>query len=477
MTRADRLPLTPDRPPNGLALLLLAGMGTLFFTSYTWSNWLASHRANVPSLYFSWERHIPSIPWTILPYWSIDLFYAGSFFIWSTRSDLLRHVKRLLSAQLIAVACFVAFPLRFAFEHPSTYGWTGKMFTLLNGFDKPFNQAPSLHISLLFILWVAYAERARGGWRWCLHGWFVLIGLSVLTTYQHHLIDVPTGWLVGCLCVFAFPKSERRGRVARDAQTRRIARRYGIGASAMALLSLAVLRDTVIAGLLLAWTAVALACVAQQYRCAQPGGFGKQADGTLPVASWCLLAPYICGAFLNARWWTRGKPGFSRVAEGLWLGRFPTASELHRAGIDAVLDLSAELPRLLCPSAYHCLPVLDLTVPAQGDLGVAVEVINAWRAQGRTVLVCCALGYSRSALVVAAWLSDQYPEAVAPSQLLAQLRAVRPGVVLAPRSFEALSAYMSTRRQHTNSHHLQGAANAISADRRIGDTHSLGLRQ
>jgi protein-tyrosine phosphatase/membrane-associated phospholipid phosphatase len=458
--QADGVPLLPGPKPHGLALLLLAGMGALFFTSYAWSNWLASQRSDLPSLYFAWERHIPFIPWTILPYWSIDLFYAGSFFLWSTRTRLLTHTMRLLAAQLISVACFVAFPLRFAFDHPAADGWAGKLFTLLGGFDKPFNQAPSLHISLLFILWVAYAAHVRGLWRWLLHGWFALIGVSVLTTYQHHVIDVPAGWLVGCLCVFALPFSEGKGRALQDGQTSRVARCYGMGALVLALVSLAILHAMIAAGMLLAWTAIALACVARQYHVARPEGLGKQPDGTLPMASWCLLAPYICGAFLNSRLWTRGQPGASRVAERLWLSRFPTAAELRRTGADAVLDLTAEFPRLVRPEVYRCIPVLDLTVPGQSDLRAAVDAIHAWHAEGRTVLVCCALGYARSALVAAAWLSDQYPAPVAPSQLLAQLRAVRPGVRFGSRGIAALAAHMSTTRQQTADRHAQGVDNA-----------------
>ena len=41
------------------------------------------------------------------------------------------------------------------------------MFDALAGFDKPFNQAPSLHIALLVILWELYARQARGVARAC----------------------------------------------------------------------------------------------------------------------------------------------------------------------------------------------------------------------------------------------------------------------------------------------------------------------
>ncbi|RMN54404.1 Dual specificity phosphatase, catalytic domain-containing protein, partial [Pseudomonas syringae pv. apii] len=71
-------------------------------------------------------------------------------------------------------------PLRFTFERPELDGVFGWLFAVLAGFDKPFNQAPSLHIALLVVLWVCYDRYARHfhvAWRWLLHSWFALIGL------------------------------------------------------------------------------------------------------------------------------------------------------------------------------------------------------------------------------------------------------------------------------------------------------------
>ncbi|WP_420984141.1 phosphatase PAP2 family protein, partial [Burkholderia contaminans] len=192
----------------------LAVMGAVFFSTYGFANWLAARRAGVPTFAFGWEHAIPFVPWTIVPYWSIDLLYALSFFFWTRRADLLDHVKRLLTVQLISVACFIAWPLRFGFERPDAGGVAGALFTLLMGFDKPFNQAPSLHIGLLVVLWAVYAKHLRGTLaRVVLHLWFAAIGVSVLTTYQHHAIDVPTGAAVGCLALFLFPLRDAAGRL------------------------------------------------------------------------------------------------------------------------------------------------------------------------------------------------------------------------------------------------------------------------
>ena len=172
--------------PAVLWLLLLA---PLFFSTYGFATWVTSQRSDVGTLVFGWETHMPFWAWTIVPYWSIDLLYGFYLLLPNSRHELKQHALRLLSAQVIAVSCFLIWPLRFTFERPELDGVFGWLFAVLAGFDKPFNQAPSLHIALLVILWVMYQRHTQGLWRWLVHGWFALIGISVLTTYQHHFID------------------------------------------------------------------------------------------------------------------------------------------------------------------------------------------------------------------------------------------------------------------------------------------------
>ena len=60
------------------AALWLAFLAPFFYLTYGFANWLASRRDDVGSIVFAWERTIPFLAWTIVPYWSINLFYGLS---------------------------------------------------------------------------------------------------------------------------------------------------------------------------------------------------------------------------------------------------------------------------------------------------------------------------------------------------------------------------------------------------------------
>jgi membrane-associated phospholipid phosphatase len=183
----------------------LAALGAFFYLSYGVSNWLASQRGEVPAIVFQWEHGIPFLAWTIIPYLSTHVLFALSFYVCRNRAELDNHAKRLLTAQAIAVACFIVFPLRISFAKPQTTGEFGLLFDGLGMLDMPFNQAPSLHIATTTILFDLYARKLPR-WAWPLTiTWALLVAASVLTTYQHHFIDVPTGFLLGLLCLWIWP--------------------------------------------------------------------------------------------------------------------------------------------------------------------------------------------------------------------------------------------------------------------------------
>ncbi|WP_447587816.1 phosphatase PAP2/dual specificity phosphatase family protein [Aquipseudomonas campi] len=418
-------------------VLWLLVLGPLFFASYGFANWLTAQRDDVGSLVFAWESQTPLWAWTIVPYWSIDLLYGLSFLLPVSRREMDRHALRLLSTQLLCVACFLLWPLRFTFERPALEGTFGLMFDVLMGFDKPFNQAPSLHIALLVVIWVMFARHTHGPWlRGLLHGWMALIGVSVLTTWQHHFIDVPTGVLAGWLCVWLWPIEGRSpllaARPAKMAKRWRLALRYAFGAA----LCVAIAANVAGIALWLLWPAVALLLVALIYALVGAEGFQKQADGRLTQAVNWLFAPYLLGAWLNSRLWTRRQPAPSEIVPGIWLGRLPDAKQLQ--GFAAVVDLCAELPLNTQGKAYRSIPVLDLTAPTVDDCLQAAAAIEALRQQG-PLLVCCALGYSRSACAVAAWLL-LYGGGKDVDDVLQRIRQARPQIVLSDAHQQVLSA-------------------------------------
>ncbi|WP_150782528.1 phosphatase PAP2/dual specificity phosphatase family protein [Pseudomonas fluorescens] len=420
----------------GPAVLWLLLLAPLFFASYGFATWVTSQRNDVGTFVFDWESAMPFLAWTIVPYWTIDLLYGFSLLLPNSRHELKRHALRLLSAQVIAVCCFLLWPLRFTFDRPELDGVFGWLFAVLAGFDKPFNQAPSLHIALLVILWVLYQRHSRGLWRWLVHGWFALIGISVLTTYQHHFIDLPTGALAGWLCVWLWPLEHPSPssslRLATDPKRWRLALRYGVGAVIFAIPAFRLGGGW----LWLIWPAVALLMVALNYALLDAAGFQKRVDGRLsPPARW-LFAPYIAAAWINSRLWTRKQPQPNEVVDNVWLGRLPDTNQL--APFKAIVDLCAELPLNPRGRVYQSIPVLDLIAPSAEQCLAAAQAIERLRWHG-PLLVCCALGYSRSATAVAAWLlhSDR---ASTVDAAVAMIQAARPDVVVHAAHRQALEA-------------------------------------
>ncbi|TIV25936.1 MAG: serine/threonine protein phosphatase, partial [Mesorhizobium sp.] len=153
------------------AALWLAFLAPFFYSTYGFANWLASNRPYVGSIVFSWEHHVPFLAWTIVPYWSINLFYALSLLLNDSTQRVNRLAGRYLTAQVVAVSCFILFPLTATFVRPATTGLPGFMFDVLGGFDKPFNQAPSLHIALLAIIWDHWRQRLSGPLLTLWHVW------------------------------------------------------------------------------------------------------------------------------------------------------------------------------------------------------------------------------------------------------------------------------------------------------------------
>ena len=420
--------------PWGEAILWLLFLGPFFFLLYGGAGWVASLQPGIASRSFAWEASMPFVPAMIVPYMSIDLFFAGSLFLCRDRHALRLHAGRIALVITVATACFLVFPLRFGFERPEVDGLFGGLFALLESFDRPFNQAPSLHIALLVVLWPVFHRAVRGPANLALHVWFVLIGMSVLLTWQHHIIDVPTGALLGLLALCVMPDRRAPEPVPagweREAR-RRIGLRYRLGCLALLALTPLALPYS----LLLLWPAASLVVVGAAYAWGKTALLGKS-DGELSLPARLVLAPYRLGAMAFIRLRAQFDAPWHEVAPGLLVGRALNRCEARRAidsGVVAVLDLTAEFDE--CPDLlrlpYLNLPVLDLTAPSPAVLSRAADFIENHRAGGK-VYVHCALGYGRSACVAAAWLL-QSGQAKSASEAIGRVRAARSKTALGRR--------------------------------------------
>ncbi|HTL27749.1 MAG TPA: phosphatase PAP2/dual specificity phosphatase family protein [Tepidisphaeraceae bacterium] len=416
-----------------------------FMMVYGWCNNFTHQRflagEKIPSFYFEWEKKIPLIPIFIIPYMSIDLFFFASAFLCTDLGELRTHGKRLLLAITFAAVCFIVFPLRYGFSRPEVPGMFGPIFHFLHGFDKPYNLAPSLHIALRSLLWIVYVRHTRGVLRWSSRVWFLLIGLSTLFVFQHHVIDLVTGQLLAMLCFYAIPDAtdpEEAQLFQQKPTNRRVAATY-----------LSVLLGILVGGVfmrrwgwIMIWPGFAMAMVSLAYL-----GWGVQVfhkrHGRVPITTRVLLGPYYIGAALLWLWFRSREP-WQEVAPNVLIGRWVDRAETQRLleqGVSAVLDLSAEYPtpRGLLHLPYLNIQILDMTPPTVEQLQSATAFITRHVTSGK-VFVYCAMGYTRSATVAAAYLLSS-DAALTVDEALASIRRVRPGIVIRRANLNALENF------------------------------------
>ncbi len=447
-------PVAPMAPHSRRSAALWAfGLGALFFLVYGGTNWITSWRTDVGTLYFPWERSIPFIPILIFPYMSIDLLFLCAFFLCISHEELRALTRRVTFAILLSGAGFLLLPLRFAFERPAVPEELGAIFGLLSALDRPYNLVPSLHISLLAIIRAVYRRRAHGWLRAALEAWFVLITASTLLTYQHHVLDVVSGGIVAILAFLLFPD---RGFQIHEVGhgpdwyrpgTRAVGTRYGLGAVVLLLVAYAAWPWAA----MLAWPAIALAVVSLAYFGAGPGVFRKS-GGVIPLWMRVILAPYHLGVAVCHLYYRRGEPPYAEVVPGILIGRRLSDSEserLIRAGVRGVLDLTCEMSEsnALRHVNYHNVQILDLTAPSLVQLAEAVRFLRDHRPNG-PIYIHCALGYSRTACVAAAYfLMAGFAASV--DDAIQTVRKTRPGIVM-PEELVQILRHLSDRRREAD---------------------------
>lgn len=190
--------------------------------------------------------------------------------------------------------------------------------------------------------------------------------------------------------------------------------------------------DSIISTVVLIPVASAFAMIAGIYVIREPKLMGKRSDGHTTLLAIALLFPFrLFNSF--ALWLfrvTENAPPWAEVIPNLLLGRKLTTQEANQLPVTRVLDLTSEFNecRSLRNREYFCVPMLDGLTPSLAQLDQAVSWLRSSVKQGQTY-VHCALGHSRSATVVVAYLLlEQQVNSL--NNAITLVQSVRPGVRL-----------------------------------------------
>jgi membrane-associated phospholipid phosphatase len=408
-------------------------LSLLFVVVYTACNHITALRSDIMQLNFPWEAAIPFMPALILPYLSLDLFFIAAPFLMRDDRELKTYSRRIAAVTLIAAFCFLLFPMKFVFLRPHVDGFIGMLFNEFRAIDLPFNEFPSLHIALTVLVGNAYLRHTRGLLRALLALWFVLILISVVPTYQHHIIDVLGGILLAAMAIRIFPADP-----APAGRNLRIAAYYAIG--------LAVLLTFAVAfrpwGLLLLWPSASLALIVAAYLGAGAAVYRKL-NGRLSISTWLWLWPVLLGQRLSLRHYARQCDPWNPLTGRIFIGRQLSAPDARRAsaaGVIAVLDLTCEFsePPAFRSLRYLSLPTLDLTAPSPSLLEQALAFIDRESEIG-IVYIHCKAGYSRTAAVAGAWLLHSGQVASA-AEAIARIKQARPACIIRPEARAAVES-------------------------------------
>lgn len=176
----------------------------------------------------------------------------------------------------------------------------------------------------------------------------------------------------------------------------------------------------------------------------------KNSKGVIPLPIKLILLPFFLGIYAY-NWLARQRsddPATQMMTPGLYIGRriLPgDIPDLQKKHIDAVLDVTAEFDALNVMLAdtdilYRNIPIYDHSTPRLRDLHRAVALVDMWKRENKNVLVHCALGRGRSAMVILAYLIFKHP-GVTIRSLLENVQAIRASIAPNFRQLRLLERY------------------------------------
>lgn len=368
---------------------------------YNGAAWYISTLAKVPSFVFDFEKYIPFIPWTIIPYMTSGLFFCMVFFICKSKEQLKVLTQRMLFVTIVAGICFILFPLQFSLPKPETDQFIfGYSFQFLKTFDSPFNQAPSLHIAYAFVFWSVF--RNLGKVRFFLLLWLLLLGISTLTTYQHHFIDILTGSLVAHISFIVFPYREK------DFGYRNfhVANYYFLFGWIFILIALLLNQFSIHLGLVLLWPALMTFFIGYHYQ-KDNIYFLKDKNGNIHWLKNIFYFPYLLMYRIFWKFLRKNKMPIEPVSR-IYISSKPDQETLKYFKANTttfVYDLSPEMEEsslLKEQSTYFFRPILDIgKFDIERTQSLITEISRTYRhlPKDGKILIHCTMGFTRSSVI------------------------------------------------------------------------------
>jgi hypothetical protein len=154
-----------------------------------------------------WDEKIPFCPawvWAYLIPYLVGPVVAGML----SRATFAWYLRRGLLLVFVSLAIFAIWPTR-TIRAPTLDlddGLTAGLYRRMIAIDEPpANAAPSLHVSLTCLLaWAVLRDFPR--WGWAAFAGAAVVWLATLLTWQHHLIDVGTGVMLGSALAWPWPR-------------------------------------------------------------------------------------------------------------------------------------------------------------------------------------------------------------------------------------------------------------------------------
>ncbi|WP_083535153.1 phosphatase PAP2 family protein [Chryseobacterium kwangjuense] len=397
----QKSPMDERRPTLKQQIYAFVLCAVVFMVVYNFAAWYTSTLEKVPSFVFDFETYIPFLPWTIIAYMTSGIFFCLVFFFCTDKEQLKVLTKRMLFVTVIAGLCFIAFPLKFSLQKPPVEEFfLNYPYQFLKIFDSPFNQSPSLHIAYAFIFWTVFSRIKR--YRTLLMLWLLFLGISTLTTYQHHCIDILSGTVLAHAGFIIFPYRKN------DFHYRNfyIANFYFLFGWILVSAALLMNHFHHYSWLLMLWPALMFILIGNHYQ-KNNVYFLKDKKGNIPSGKKIFYAPYILIYHIFWKFLRKNKKPLE-IAPRIYISSRPDRKDLFNFEINndtLVYDLSAEmeeLPDLRNKSSYHSFPFLDI---GTFDIGETQELIREITenykklpADGK-IFIHCTMGFTRSTII------------------------------------------------------------------------------